>query len=139
MPAAVAIAIVRHRLYDIDRIINKTIVYGMATGAVLAVYVATVFAVSTVAAGRSSNVTGGSGHPCLRHCFRPALRRVQQFVDRRFYRRRFNVQSTIDGFGSRLSHDPNLEHLTDDLLGVVRSTMQPDRVEVWLRQAEASG
>jgi hypothetical protein len=65
--------------------------------------------------------------------FRPALRRVQRFVDRRFYRRRFNVQATIDGFGSRLSHGTNLDTLTSDLVGLVRNTMQPEHVGVWLR------
>ena len=138
VPAAVAIAIIRYRLYDIDRIINRTIVYGLATGAVLAVYAATVFAASTLAAETSNNLTVALATLLAAAAFRPALRRVQRFVDRRFYRRRFNVQTTIDRFGSRLSHGTNLDELTDDLVGVVRNTMQPEQVGVWLRRAETS-
>jgi len=137
VPAAVAIAIIRYRLYDIDRIINRTIVYGLATGAVLAVYAATVFAASALAAETANNLTVALATLLAAAAFRPALRRVQRFVDRRFYRRRFNVQSTIDGFGFRLSHGTSLDELTDDLVGVVRNTMQPEAVGVWLRRAEA--
>ena len=137
VPAAVAIAIIRYRLYDIDRIINRTIVYGLATTAVLAVYALTVFAASTVAAETDNNLVVALATLLAAAAFRPALRRVQRFVDRRFYRRRFNVQSTIDRFGSRLSHGTNLDDLTQDLVGVVRNTMQPEQVGVWLKRAEA--
>ncbi|MCA1734572.1 MAG: hypothetical protein LC739_00180 [Actinobacteria bacterium] len=136
VPAAVAIAIIRYRLYDIDRIINRTIVYGLATGAVLAVYAATVFAVSAIAAETANNLAVALATLLAAAAFRPALQRVQRFVDRRFYRRRFDVQTTIDDFGSRLSHGTNLDNLKDDLVVVVRSTMQPEQVGVWLRSGE---
>jgi hypothetical protein len=120
-------------LYEIDRIINRTVVYGLTTGAVVAVYAATVFTVSTIAAGSANNLTVAIATLLAAAVFQPALRAVQRFVDRRFYRRRFNVQSTIDGFGLRLSHGTNLDSLTSDLVGVVRSTMQPEHVGIWLR------
>jgi len=135
IPVAVAIAILRYRLYDIDRIINRTIVYGLATTAVLAVYGAIVFTASTLAAGTNNNLIVALATLAAAAVFRPALRRMQAFVDRRFYRRRFDVQTTMDRFGVQLNAGVNLDELTHDLVGVVRSTMQPEQVGVWLRGA----
>jgi hypothetical protein len=136
LPGATAMAILRQRLYAIDRIINRTIVYALVTGSALAVYAGTVFVVGTVAVGSSDNLTVAVATLVAAAVFRPALRRVQAFVDRRFYRRKYDAQQTIDAFGVRLREETNLTELTDDLLAVVRTTMQPETVSVWLTGSE---
>lgn len=136
VPAAVAIAVLRYRLYDIDRIINRTIVYGLASGAVVAVYAAVVFLFSTVAAGSSNDLVVALATLTSAAAIRPALRRTQRFVDQRFYRRRFDVQQTVERFGAELHRVGDIGEITTDLAGVVRSTMHPDRVAIWLRPAE---
>jgi hypothetical protein len=142
LPIAIGIAILRHRLFDIDRIINRTLVYALVTGSVVAVYAGTVFVVGTVVVGPSDNLTVAVATLAAAAVFRPALSRVQGFVDRRFYRRKFDAQLTIDAFGARLREETNLDELTGDLVAVVRTTMQPETVSVWLtgseRIAEAS-
>ena len=132
LPLAIGIAILRHRLFDIDRVINRTIVYALVTGSALAVYSGTVFLVGTVAVGSSDNLTVAVATLAAAAVFRPALRWVQGFVDRRFYRRRYDAQHTIDRFGARLREETDLDELTEDLVGVVETTMQPEHVSVWL-------
>jgi hypothetical protein len=137
LPVSITIAILRYRLYDIDRVINRTVVYALVTGAALAVYAATVFAVGTVVVGPSDNFTVAVATLAAAAVFRPALKRMQGFVDRRFYRRKYDAQHTIDAFGARLREETDIDELTDDLVSVVRTTMQPEHVSVWLRGAEA--
>jgi hypothetical protein len=132
LPISIGVAILRHRLYDIDRIINRTIVYALVTGSAVAVYTVTVFVVGTVVVGPSDNLTVAVATLAAAAVFRPALRRVQSFVDRRFYRRKYDAQHTVDAFGTRLREETNLDELTDDLVAVVRTTMQPEHVSVWL-------
>jgi hypothetical protein len=136
IPIAVALAILRYHLYDIDRIINRTLVYAIVTGSALAVYAGTVFVIGTVAVGSSDNLTVAVATLAAAAVFRPALRWVQAFVDRRFYRRKYDAQHTIDAFGARLREETDLDELTDDLVAVVRTTMQPEHVSVWLRTEE---
>ena len=138
LPLAIGIAILRHRLFDIDRVINRTIVYALVTGSALAVYSGTVFLVGTVAVGSSDNLTVAVATLAAAAVFRPALRWVQGFVDRRFYRRRYDAQHTIDLFGARLREETDLDELTGDLVGVVETTMQPQHVSVWLVPTEAA-
>jgi hypothetical protein len=133
LPIAIGIAILRHRLFDIDRIINRTIVYAVVTGSALTVYAATVFVIGTVVVGPSDNLTVAVATLAAAAIFRPALRRVQGFVDRRFYRQRYDAAHTIDAFGARLREETDLDELTEDLVGVVRTTMQPEHVSVWLK------
>jgi hypothetical protein len=136
IPAAVAVAVLRHGLYDIDRIINRTIVYTLVTGSLVAVYAGTVFVAGTVAVGRDDNLTVAAATLVAAAVFRPVLRRVQGFVDRRFYRHKYDAQKTIDAFGTRLRQETDLNELTDDLVGVVRTTMQPSHISVWLKHTE---
>jgi hypothetical protein len=136
IPVSMGIAILRYRLYDIDRIINRTLVYALVTGSAVAVYAGTVFVAGTVVVGPSDNLTVAVATLAAAAVFRPALRRVQAFVDRRFYRRKYDAQHTIDAFGARLREETNLDELTGDLVGVVRTTMQPEHVSVWLRTQE---
>ena len=137
VPVAIAVAILRHRLYDIDRLINRAIVYAVVTGSLVAVYAGTVFVIGTVAIGRDDNLTVAAATLVAAAAVRPLLRRVQGFVDRRFYRHKYDAQKTIDAFGSRLREETDLDELTVDLVGVVRSTMQPAHVSLWLREAGA--
>jgi hypothetical protein len=134
-PIAAGVAILRYRLYDIDRIINKTIVYAVVTGSLLAVYAATVFIAGTVVVEASDNLTVAAATLAAAAAFRPLMRRVQGIVDRRFYRRKYDAQKTIDEFGSRLRQEPDLGYLTQDLVGIVNATMQPEHVSIWLRQS----
>jgi hypothetical protein len=137
IPIGVGIAILRYRLYDIDRIISRTIVYVLVTGSLIAIYAGTVFAASTVAVGSSDNLTVAIATLATAAAFRPLLARVRNLVDRRFYRHRYDAQKTIDAFGSRLREETDLDELTDDLVGVVRTTMQPSQVSLWLRGSGA--
>jgi hypothetical protein len=132
IPVAIGIGVLRYRLYDIDRIINRTIVYALVTGAVVIVYGATVFVTSTVAVGAADNLTVAVSTLAAAAAFRPLLRRVQGLVDRRFYRHRYDAQQTIDAFGARLREETDLDELAADLVGVVDTTMHPTTVGLWL-------
>jgi MFS family permease len=139
LAAAIAIAILKYRLYEIDRIINRTIVYALVTASAVAVYAAIVFLAGTVAVRPSDNLTVAAATLAAAAIFRPLLRRVQRLVDRRFYRQKYDAQQTIDAFGARLREETDIDALTDDLLSVVRATMHPSPVNVWLRPTESSG
>ena len=132
IPLAVGVAIMKYRLYDIDRLINRTIVYAIVTGSALAVYAATVFVISTIAVGSGDNLTVAAATLAAAAAFRPLLRRVQAFVDRRFFRRKYDSQQTIDAFADRLREETDLDTLKADLVGVVLFTMQPTQAWVWL-------
>jgi hypothetical protein len=136
IPVAVGVAILKYRLYDIDRVINRTLVYMIVSGAALAVYAATVFVISTIAVGSGDNLTVAAATLAAAAAFRPLLIRVQGFVDQRFYRHKYDAQKTIDAFGSRLREETNLDELTDDLVSVVRTTMQPSHVSLWMKTLE---
>jgi hypothetical protein len=136
VPVAVGVAILKYRLYDIDRIINRTIVYALASGSVVAVYAGTVFVAGTLVAGSSDNLTVAIATLIAAAAFRPLRARVQALVDRRFFRRKYDSQQTIDAFGARLREETDLDTLTSDLVGVVRSTMQPAHASVWLLSSE---
>jgi uncharacterized membrane protein YbhN (UPF0104 family) len=137
IPAAVAIAILRYRLYEIDRVISKTLVYGSLTVVLGAAYVALVLAGQAV----FSSFAGGSDLAIavstlvVAALFLPVRARVQRFVDRRFYRRRYDAQRTLAAFGTRLREQVEIDGLRADLEEVVRETMQPAHVSLWLREA----
>jgi hypothetical protein len=132
---AIAIAILKYRLYEIDRIISRTLVYGGLTVVLGAVYIGLVLAgqalFSSFAGG--SNLAIAASTLAVAALFLPVRSRVQRFVDRRFYRRRYNAQRTLEGFGARLREQVDLETLEDDLRSAVVETMQPAQVSVWLR------
>ncbi|MGH2681799.1 MAG: hypothetical protein ACRDIX_01040 [Actinomycetota bacterium] len=136
IPVAVGIAILRYRLYDIDRIINRTVVYGILTAALGGVYAGVVVGMGTVV-GRSSVVVAVSTL-LVAALFRPARRWVQGLIDRRFYRQKVDAARALEVFTTRLREEVDLDSLTSDLMGVVRSTMQPAHASLWLAETQSS-
>lgn len=134
LPVGAGVAILRYRLYDIDRLINRTIVYGAVTLVLAAVYFAGVLTVQSVLpVADDSPVVVAVTTLLLVAVFRPLRARVQAFVDLRFNRRRYDAIRTIDDFSARLRAETNLDSLSTDLVAVARSTMQPAHISLWLR------
>ena len=137
LPVFTGIAIVKHRLYDIDVIINRTLVYGSLTIMLAAVYFAGVLGTQYVFRA----VTGQERLPqlavvvstlAIAALFDPLRRRIQSFIDRRFYRSKYDAAKTLEAFSSRLRDETDLGTISDDLISVVRETMQPDHASLWL-------
>jgi hypothetical protein len=138
VPIAVGFAVLKYRLYDIDVIINRTLVYGSLTAMLALVYFGGVTATQAI----FRTLTGQEQQPQLAivvstlviaALFNPLRRRIQGFIDRRFYRRKYDARKTLEGFSARLRDETNLGALSDELVGVVRETMQPAHVSLWLR------
>jgi hypothetical protein len=136
IPVAVAVAILRHRLYDIDRLINRTLVYGGLTAVLGLGYAGVVLVLGEVFGGVGAEppswaVAGAT--LAMAAVFRPGRRRIQAAVDRRFNRRKYNAAKTIEAFSARLRDQVDLDTLATELLAVTDRTMQPTTVSVWLR------
>ena len=135
IPIATGIAILRYRLYDIDVVINRTLVYGALTAALLGVYVVSILVLRVLLSpltGDNELAVAGSTL-AVAALFRPARARIQAVVDRRFYRRKYDATQTLDAFSNRLSHVVNLEEVGSDLRSVVARSMQPSHISLWLR------
>jgi hypothetical protein len=136
IPIAVGIAILRYRLYDIDLVINRTLVYGALTVLLGAVYVVGVVGAPRMLPLEDDNDLLVAGSTlAVAALFSPLRRRIQAFVGRRFYRSRYDATRTLEAFGSRLREEVELEALLRDLQGVVRETLQPGAVSVWLAES----
>jgi hypothetical protein len=138
VPIAVGIAVLKYRLYEIDIIINRTLVYGSLTVLLVLVYFGGVTATQTL----FRYLTGQEQQPqlavvvstlAIAALFTPLRRRIQSFIDRRFYRRKYDARKTLEAFSTKLRDETDLNALSDDLVGVVRETMQPAHVSLWLR------
>jgi hypothetical protein len=137
LPIAAGIAILRHRLYDIDILINRTLVYGSLTVLLALIYFGGVAAAEAI----FRVLTRQEQQPQLAvvistlviaALFNPLRRRIQSFIDRRFYRRKYDAAKTLEAFSAKLRDETDLDALSDDLVGVVRETMQPAHVSLWL-------
>jgi hypothetical protein len=136
MPIAVGIAVLRYHLYNIDLLINRTLVYGTLTVTLALVYFGGVTATQAIfrtLTGQGSTFAIVISTLVIAALFNPLRRRIQSFIDRRFYRRKYDARKTLEAFSAQLRNETDLDALSDDLVGVVRETMQPAHVSLWLR------
>ncbi len=136
IPSAIGIAILRHRLFDIDLVINRTLVYAVLTASLVLVYVASVAGLQRLFSpltGEGNQLSVVASTLLIAALFGPLRRRVQGFIDRRFYRKKYDAAKTLEDFGVRLREETNLGALSEDLVGVVRGTLQPEHASLWLR------
>jgi hypothetical protein len=144
LPTAIGIAILRYRLYEIDIIINRTLVYGALTATLALIYFGGVTTVQAIFRA----LTGQEQQPqlaivvstlAIAALFDPLRRRIQSFIDRRFYRSKYDARKTLEAFSAKLRDETDLEALSDELAGVIRETMRPAHVSIWLRPDEVPG
>jgi hypothetical protein len=138
IPIAIGIAILRYRLYDIDLLINRTLVYGSLTVMLTLVYfggVATTQAIFRALTGQEQQpqLAIVASTLVIAALFNPLRGRIQSFIDRRFYRSKYDARKTLEGFSAKLRDETDLEALNTELVGVVRETMQPAHASLWLR------
>jgi hypothetical protein len=139
VPIAIGFAVLRYRLYEIDIIINRTLVYGSLTTALALLYLGSVVFLqyaSRALTGGESQLAIVASTLAIAALFNPLRRRIQKIIDRRFYRRKYDAQKTLSVFSKTLREETDFEALNAELLSVIRETMQPEHVSLWLRQRE---
>jgi hypothetical protein len=135
-PTAIGIAILRYRLYEIDLIINRTLVYGSLTATLVALYFGVIVVLQrlfVLLTGQQSTLAVVASTLLIAALFTPLRRRIQSFIDRRFYRRKYDARKTLEAFSAKLRNETDLDALSDDLVGMVKDTMLPSHVSLWLR------
>lgn len=136
IPIAVGVAITRYRLYDIDRLINRALVYGAVSAALVGVYVLGVVgagaALRAITGSEQGNLAVAGSTLAVAALFRPLRSRVQHFIDRRFYRAKYNAALTVEAFSARLRQETDLGALSQELRDVVTATVQPSGISLWL-------
>jgi hypothetical protein len=141
LPAAIGIAILRYRLYDIDVVINRTLVYGPLTATLVALYFGGIVLLQrlfVLLTGQKSTLAIVASTHLIAALFNPLRTRLQSFIDRRFFRSKYDARKTLETFSAKLRDETDLEALNDDLVGVVSETMQPAYVSLWLHPETAS-
>jgi len=141
VPTAVGIAITRDRLYEIDRIINRTLVYGSLTVTLIALYFGVIVVTQrafVLLTSERSTLAVVASTLLIAALFTPLRRLIQGFIDRRFYRSKYDARKALEALSAQLRNETDLEALRDGLVGVVRETMQPAHVSLWLRPETAS-
>jgi hypothetical protein len=142
VPLSLAIAMLRHRLYDVDLLINRTLVYGSLTAILFAIYVVSVITVQAIITA----ITGNRHESPLAivastllavALFQPLRLRIQRIIDRRFYRSQYNAARTLEKLAAGLRQEVDLQALSDHLLQVVKETMQPTHLSLWLRPRDS--
>ena len=144
IPLAAGYAVLKYRLYDIDLVINRTLVYGSLTATFVAVYFGGVASIQTLfqaLTGQSeqSQLAVVVSTLAIAALFNPLRTRIQSLIDRRFYRRKYDARTTLEAFAGRLRNETDLQTLNGELVTVVRETMQPEHVSLWLKPANDSG
>jgi hypothetical protein len=142
IPIAAGIAILRYRLYDIDLLINRTLVYGSLTLSLVGIYVGGIVLIQgffRALTRQETSLAVVASTLAIAALFNPLRRHVQAFIDRRFYRRRYDARKTLESFSARLRDETDLNRLGDELVSVVRGTVQPAHASLWLRQLGGAG
>jgi hypothetical protein len=142
VPLSISVAVLRSHLFDIDVLINRTLVYGSLTAMLIGLYFGGIVVLQRLfvaLTGEKSTLAVVASTLAIAALFNPLRRRTQAFIDRRFYRRKYDARKTLQAFSAQLRNQTDLATLSNDFIGVVRETMQPEHVTLWLRPGPGSG